>query len=498
MKEKLKEIEVKYSTFTNFNIPNKKTNISSMVNQMDESEFNNIKLISKGVEPSHLKNNKSFKDKIDKFKFITNKNHLNFPLVQMKNRSTKKRNDNKINSSPTVYNNKKSLISIYNKNVKKNSFKVSLNRNNKNTSINNPLKIINKSIDNNDISKEKTDNKNKKPFMNYKKNDMTCQTYTNLDENYHSHSNTNYNSRLSNKNINTINKSSNYNYYLTSSNFISTSDSLNNKIGKKGINNYFLYRTNNNNLSSNKTYKCRNYNLNNNAQKFIKTANNSFKTTSKKNIGGIMNLKKIPKIKLNYWKLLELENSFNEAYNNNFTDVNEKKKDIKKEKEKCKHILEELDKQNNYAIQQIIQEINSHLLGLNFNDFYNYLLTILKNYDKKIVNWSFDIVEDKKGCPEELKFKNVRHRHQKFKGMLERQYVFGVNVNKNIDHLIKNSKNILGFNNEDNYEQFILNNNKQKDNLIDNLFIENNYTSKFYEKFLKNTNNKKRKNNIDS
>jgi hypothetical protein len=354
------------------------------------------------------------------------------------------------------------------------------------TPMNSSNKIINKTINSNEIPKQIKDYKKS---LNFDKNEKNYKTFMNFK--YNDQKNIHSQTRLRNKNINLINKIVPHNYYMTSSNFISTSDSIKQKKSCKDINN-FLDRINNNKSSINKKFKYRNFNLNNNAQKFISTVNNSYKganNANNNNINNAIKLKKIPKIKLNWLKLLELENNFNEAYNNNFTKVNEKKKDIKKEKEKCKHILGELDKQNNYDIQQIIGEINSQLLGLNFNDFYNYLLTILKNYDKKIVNWSFDIVEDKKECPEELKFINVRHRHQKFKGMLDRQYVCGVNVNNHINHLIKNSKSKLGFINNDYYEKLFLHENKQKNNLIEKLFTENNYRSKFYEKFLKNKNN---------
>ena len=404
MKEKLKEIEVKYSTFSNFNISNIKTNVSSMVNQMNETEYHNIKLISK--------NSNSSKDEIDKVKYVTSKNQLGFPLVKIKNKSTKKRNDNKIGSNPFAYNKNKALISIYNKNIiTKNITKISLNRNNMITPMNSSNKIFNKTINSNEIPKEIKDYKKS---LNFDKNEKNYKTLINFK--YNDQKNIHSQKRLRNKNNNLIDKIDPYNYYMTSRDFISTSDSIKKKKSCKDINN-FLDRLNNNKPSSNKTFKYRNFNLNYNAQKFINTVNNSYKgvnNANNNNINNIIKLKKIPKIKLNGLKLLELENNLKEAYNNNFNEINQKKKDIKKEKEKCKHMLGELDKQNNYDIQQIIEEINSHLLGLNFNDFYNYLLTILKNYDKKIVNWSFDIIEDKKECPEELKFINVRHRHQKF------------------------------------------------------------------------------------
>jgi hypothetical protein len=229
----------------------------------------------------------------------------------------------------------------------------------------------------------------------------------------------------------------------------------------------------------------RNYN-------YTKTTSNSLDEINNKDLKKVRNLNKIKNIykNINYWKLLEIENNLNNAYNEKFIELNEKHKIIQKIKKKCKIILEELDKKNNLEIQHIIKEIKEQLLGLGFKEFYNYLLTILKNYDKKIVDWSFDIVEEKNECPEDLKLKNVRHRHQKFMGLLDRQYICGINANNHMDYLIRNSKNKLGFNNNDNYDRYIFNeknnnNIKNQNNFIKSIFTENNYNSKFYEKFLR-------------
>ena len=73
-------------------------------------------------------------------------------------------------------------------------------------------------------------------------------------------------------------------------------------------------------------------------------------------------------------------------------------------------------------------------------------------------------------------------------GMLNRQYVCGVNANNHMDHLIKNAKNALGFNNQKYYDNIILNNNNNQDHFIENLFTENNYRSKFFDTFLRNKN----------
>jgi hypothetical protein len=284
------------------------------------------------------------------------------------------------------------------------------------------------------------------------------------------------------------------NYYLTVDNFGSIKE---NKKNKKLYNstkrNHFLYNSkydknlfqkkslNSNNLQLPNTNTSTKYN-------YIKTTNNN--SFDGRNINKYKT-KKIPRVNLNYWKLLELENKFNTVYNDNCLDINEQNKIIKQVKEKCKILLEEIDKKNNFEIQHIMKEIQEQLLGFGFKDFFRYLLTILKNYDKKIVDWSFDIVEDQKECPEELKFKNVRNRHKQFMGMLNRQYVCGVNANNHMDHLIKNAKNSLGFNNQNYYDNIILNNNNgnsTQDHFIDNIFTENNYKSKFFETFLRNKN----------
>ena len=499
MKEKVREIELKNSTFTNFNITNKKSNLSSKINQMNATEYNDIKLITTSFIPPQIKNNKTLKEKIDKFKFITNKNNLNFPLMQM---TKQKLNNIKVNSNPSLSNVKnKTLSSTYNKNLPKRIL-ISLNKRNNNvkkSDIDNPFKIVNNTTNNNFKSMEKKgikrsiikNNKNES-FTNFTKN---IKSFINFEEktnkNFHYNNSQKHSNNRNPIEINNI--SPNDKNFITSNNFISSYGSLNKNMTNKGINKFF-YKTNNSNFSSTKLFKNRNrnYNLFQNPHKYIKASNNSYKRINKSN-NNIFKIKKMPRINLNYWKLLELENKFNEAYINNRSDLKEKNKDIKKIKEKCKIILKELDKKNNFEIQHIIKEINHQLLGLNFSDFYNYLLTILKNYDKKIANWSFDIMEDKNECPEELKFKNVRHRHQKFMGMVDRQYVCGINANNHMDYLIRNSKSKLGFNNKDNYDNINLNNKSHQDKFIDNVFTENNYRSKFYEKILKN-----KTNNIDS
>ena len=275
------------------------------------------------------------------------------------------------------------------------------------------------------------------------------------------------------------NNSSPYNkYYMTSNNFSSIQQNQH----KKKLFNKNMFQT------KSFHFKNKGLNLPNTASyNDTKNSTNSFDG----NMKYLYKKKKLSRFNLNYWKLLEIEKNINDAYNNNFIDINEKNKIIKNIKQKCLLILKEIDKKNNFEIQEIVKEIKSQLLGVNFNDFYRYLLTILKNYDKKIVNWSFDIIEEDKDCPEELKLKNVRHRHQKFMNLVDKQYVCGINTNHYMDHLIKNSKYKLGFNNPDYYDKLHFDNtnrNSTHNSFLDNVFTENNYKSKFFETFLKNKN----------
>ena len=148
-----------------------------------------------------------------------------------------------------------------------------------------------------------------------------------------------------------------------------------------------------------------------------------------------------------------------------------------------------MDKKNNFEIYEIIREVNEQLLGLGFKDFYRYLLTILKNYDKKIVDYAYDIIENKKECPEELKLKNVEKRHQKFMGILERQFASGLNAHKKLDYYINKSKNKMESNNNNfgNEKNSFYNthSNNNRNNIIDNIFNKNSYRSKFFDLFKK-------------
>ena len=495
MNEKVKKIGLKNSTFNNFNITNKKSDIASKVKQMNITEYNNIKIFTTSFIPSHMQNNNKALIN-NKFDRLSNKNLLNIPFKRRKSLISKTFNNkiNKFNTTKSFPDIKsKILMSVHKKNNKKN-VQISLNKNIKFKDKNNN-NLIEQYVQKNSTIETFKNNinniKNKKNLININN------TTNNFSKRFKSLINSTENNfktikTKSEKSKKYNNITTTYNkYYITANALTSNNESKQNN--KNIYNSFSNLGRNNNKLYNIRTFNSQklNYKLPLRNYNYIKTKSNSLDEMNKdlKNIRLLYKIKKFHKI-LNYWKLLEIEKNMNEAYNENLIEFNEKNTIIQKIKRKCKTILEEIDKKNNLEIQQIIKEIKEQLLGLGFKEFFNYLLTILKNYDKKIVDWSFDIVEEKNECPDDLKLKNVRHRHQKFMGLLDRQYVCGINANNHMDYLIRNSKNKLGFNNNDYYDKYIFNNinnnNKNnKDNFLKTIFTENNYNSKFYEKFLR-------------
>lgn len=486
MKRKENKLDIK-DAFHNFNITNKKTDILSKVDQMNITEQNDIKIIKSFFLPLNFEGNTNILMKTD--------DKLNISLNQkiskfLNNKSLNKRNNNKVKtilSFEDIQN--KAFCSLYHKNILNKKKNLSLNQTKKPNIRERPYKLLN-NLKNYNLSRENKEKRNSE--INFKSTkDIKFQKFNNTNNNrslkhFEKDLNSNINlvgkrntitNNFRNKTTNNLNNSSPYNkYYITANNF----DSFQQSQYKKKLFNKNIFQT------KSFDFKNKNINLpNSTSYNDTKNSTNSFEGTRR----NLYKTKMLPKFDLNYWKLLEIEKNINDAYNDNFLDINEKNKIIKKIKDKCIFNLKEIDRKNNFEIQEIEREIKSQLLGLNFKDFYRYLLTILKNYDKKIADWSFDIIEEDKNCPEELKLKNVRHRHKKFMDMVNRQYVCGVNTNNYMDNLIKNSKNKLGFNSS-NYKDKIhfINNNRNSihNDFFDNVFTVNNYKSKFFETFSKN------------
>ena len=489
MKEKMS----KNATFYNFNITQKKSNISSKIDDMNTKEYNDVSLITTCFLPMNLINGMNNNDLFIKNNLINfekaipdaNTNDINTPLTKKNSNFLKPLKVNSVENRKNIkfrrnkmYNKIKNkiLFSTYKKNnlIQKtqNSLYNELKTGEKkgiapyystNQSLNTKLN------ERKDESKFVSENKNNNNYNNIRNETLPNFHTINKDLNNFRDYHINTNKKFKFRNFMNINDNSTQKkYYITSENFTPKTKKDNNKI------NDYLYKTNTNKFVPNKSFKVKykNYKILTSHQSFNNMFDNS-KGENNKRSKTFYKTKKIPRINLSYWKLREIENNLSSEYYNNYMDMHEENKMIKKIKERCKSILKELDKKNNLEIQQIIEEIRDQLLGLGFKEFYKYLLTILKNYDKKIVDYAFDIVEDKNECPEELKFKNVKYRHQKFKQLLDLQFVSGINVKKHLDNLIHKSKSKLGFNNNK-YNFDYSHNNLHTNNFIDNIFKNKN------------------------
>ena len=184
----------------------------------------------------------------------------------------------------------------------------------------------------------------------------------------------------------------------------------------------------------------------------------------------------IPKEQLSSNSLL-IDNKEKAKDSNSKNDLIEKDKVIKEFKKKYQNLFEQNERLYSYDIARASKEINEQLLSLKFKDFYSYLLTILKNYDKHIVDWKFNIERDSNQCPEELRLKNVKIKHKKFMKKLNKQYDSGMKANKLMDDLLLNSKKKSMLykylkNNNNNFHEFI-NKKLNPDDFVDKIFEKN-------------------------
>ena len=476
-------------TFNNFNIKREKIDIPSKIEKINIKEYNDMKLIATCFLPINLKNNNDLLINYNINKAFSNKNNIKSTStrqnkVKKKLFSDLKRSKKNLDKTMIISLNKKNITN--DKEINDESYhKLNKETAYKTLSEEKSEKVLR-------FKKEKIKNtRNKtKSFSNLCKN---IKPFTSLiaNNNKNNQSNKKNNEIKNFKNINNESKTLINKYLRTAENFTNLPNVKSRRLYNDGINNY-LYKTKTNNFystlpSKSFTIKHRNRKMINNIKlKFFNNGNNDSLNENKKKMKNLYKRNKKPKINLSYWELRKIEDSLNEEYNNNFMDITNNNKIIRKIKEKCKYLLKELDKKNNFEIYEIIREVNEQLLGLGFKDFYRYLLTILKNYDKKIADYGFDIIEEKKECPEELKLKNVEKRHQKFMRLLEKQFVSGVNANKLLDDLIKNSKSKMGFNNNEYYDKINFNSshrNINRNGTIDNNL--NNYRTKFYKIFKK-------------
>ena len=425
-------------TFSNLHIANKKVNIASIVEEMGIEENKIIKLLTSSPRNEYLRLRllRKKKNNIHQSKTLTNNfrtKKASFPLIQKKEK---------------FKNGIKNLL-FSDKNINK--------INNKKES---PLNKRNHLLNKNDLNiydsqylseKRERNNKNseeikKSPGFDKKTKLQTIYNPKGKKINLFS-----LNKKLEMKTINKANN--NNNKLIQRNNFISES------INKEDKDEYY------------QTAK-----LFSEQKLFNRKIQNKKKTLLSKTKSENQ-VKKIPRLKISEAYLTDIENKLNTVYEWNKNDLIEKDKVIKDFKKKYQNLFDYNERVYGSDIAQASKEINEQLLSLKFKDFYSYLLTILKNYDKHIVDWKFNINKDTKQCPEELRLKNVKIKHKRFMKKLNKQYDSGMKANKIMDDLLLNSKKKEMFykylkNQNNNFHEFI-NKKLNPDDLVDKIFDKN-------------------------
>ena len=425
-------------TFSNLHIANKKVNIASIVEEMGIEENKIIKLLTSSPRNEYLRLRllRKKKNNIHQSKTLTNNfrtKKASFPLIQkkekfkngIKNLLFSDKNINKINNKKESPLNKRNHL---------------LNKNDLN--INDSQYLSEKRERNNKNSEEIK----KSPGFDKKTKLQTIYNPKGKKINLFS-----LNKKLEMKTINNANN--NNNKLIQRNNFISES------INKEDKDEYY------------QTAK-----LFSEQKLFNRKIQNKKKTLLSKTKPENQ-VKKIPRLKISEAYLTDIENKLNTVYEWNKNDLIEKDKVIKDFKKKYQNLFDYNERAYGSDIAQASKEINEQLLSLKFKDFYSYLLTILKNYDKHIVDWKFNIDKDTKQCPEELRLKNVKIKHKRFMKKLNKQYDSGMKANKIMDDLLLNSKKKAMFykylkNQNNNFQEFI-NKKLNPDDLVDKIFDKN-------------------------
>ena len=425
-------------TFSNLHIANKKVNIASIVEEMGIEENKIIKLLTSSPRNEYLRLRllRKKKNNIHQSKTLTNNfrtKKASFPLIQkkekfkngIKNLLFSDKNINKINNKKESPLNKRNHL---------------LNKNDLN--INDSQYLSEKRERNNKNSEEIK----KSPGFDKKTKLQTIYNPKGKKINLFS-----LNKKLEMKTINNVNN--NNNKLIQRNNFISES------INKEDKDEYY------------QTAK-----LFSEQKLFNRKIQNKKKTLLSKTKSENQ-VKKIPRLKISEAYLTDIENKLNTVYEWNKNDLIEKDKIIKDFKKKYQNLFDYNERAYGSDIAQASKEINEQLLSLKFKDFYSYLLTILKNYDKHIVDWKFNIDKDTKQCPEELRLKNVKIKHKRFMKKLNKQYDSGMKANKIMDDLLLNSKKKAMFykylkNQNNNFHEFI-NKKLNPDDLVDKIFDKN-------------------------
>ena len=422
-------------TFSNLHITNKKSNIASIVQEMDKEEKYSIKLITSSPKNEYIKNRIRKKLRSNR-KSVTFEEYLlvkkkSFPLI------TSRKSPNKILSSKFPFFDNNNINSIDNDSNK---------NNNKHYLLDKRILKIDRSLS------EKTEKKNFTVDIKDKKEKMFDEIPLNKNKKISNLLKFKKNTQIKTLDVNMFNiKSKKINNFITETN------------NKKNKDKYYKTAKL---FTEAKLIPHKNKTIDNNKRKsslLSKTKTLNF-------------VKSLPRLKISEAHLSDIENKLNKVYEQNKYDFQEKDKEIEEFKKKYQTIYEKNEKLFSYDIARISEEINKQLLSLKFQDFFSYLLTILKNYDKRIIDWKFTAEKEKNECPKELRFKNVKKKHKYFMEKLNKQYDWGKKVNKFMDELILNSKKksmmYIHEKNENNSNEFI-NKKMNKDILVDKTLEDN-------------------------
>ena len=428
-------------TFSNLHIVNKKMNINSIIEEMGIEEKHSIKLITSSPRNEFLRMRILRKKMKNNNQTITHTNNIlhkkmSFPLIQKKPK-LKKNVKNLLLDDKNIINDKDSSLNRITYSINKDNIKTNENEQflEKVSDYNLTIKNGNDEIKKQSLFKNKKNNE--KLIFNHKNEKINISSLTKKPQmktiNNININNSKFENRNSNFQIESMNKEKRDKYYQTAKFF-----------------------------SEQKLFSQR------------KTHTKKKTLLSKTN--SVSEVKKIPRLKISDAHLTDIENKLNTVYETNKNEFLEKDKTINEFKKKYQNLFDYNEKLYSYDIARITKEINDQLLSLKFKDFYSYLLTILKNYDKHIVDWKFEIEKDKNECPPELRLKNVKLKHKKFMGKLNRQYDSGLRANKFMDDLLLNSKKksmlYKNIKNKNNFQE-LANKKLSHDDFVNRIFESN-------------------------
>ena len=270
----------------------------------------------------------------------------------------------------------------------------------------------------------------------------------------------NTNKNTINNDISNSKKNTNKNFALSNStttfnkfNKTSTADTFNQTLSTNSYNNTknnLYYKT----FLSN-SVKSNNININNSAKILNSKSHDKFKNKTLNDIRNLLSefnleldpcflkdIKDKTRLKhfLYYFKIMNVEHGINQNYVHNNDKIKERKNVIIKMKNKCKTILSELDNKNNFNLDKFVIEYKKSDLDMTFPQYYNYLLTILQNYDKKVVPNTFEIKNENKGQSDDLKYSTVVQKHRHFIKILDEQVKEGQYANKLVENFINKAE----------------------------------------------------------